>query len=174
MSMVSTCQLNPYEVISVEKKFSGLKNVIDLAGLKTYFSNLCNATFFAPTNDALASNPALVEYLAEPQNKQLLIDVLKYHVYPFAALTTSQLVPTTILPMSNGKITTIYAALYYPFVPVVQDQIQQNFDVTEGNISSSTMTYIQAINGILQPEVIYYAKYLNPPNSIWNKEQLNG
>ena len=63
--------------------------------------------------------------------------------------------------MKNDKITTIYRALYYDVVPVVQDLTQQNINVVEGNIATHCNNYIQKIGGLLLPEPIYYPQVLN-------------
>ncbi len=155
------CGYNVYQVLSLDPDLSGLKKLVDLAGLQTAVSKLKNTTLFAPTNAALANNADLVEYLSLPENKTLLTNVLLYHITA-QPLTTLELVPTRVLVMLDGRTTVIYAALYYNFLPVIQDQIQENYNVIEGNIATFCDNYIQKINGIMQPEVIYYPKRLQP------------
>ncbi len=155
------CPYNVYQVLSLDPDLSVLKKLVDLAGLQTEITNLTNSTLFAPTNGAIASNAALAEYLSQPENKQLLREVLLYHITG-KPLTTLELVPTRVLIMLDGNTTVIYAALYYSYLPVIQDRIQENYDVVEGNIATKNNTYIQKINGILQPKVIYYPKRLQP------------
>lgn len=165
------CSYNPYQVLSLDPQLSTLKYLVDLAGLKSNIENLCNSTLFAPVNAAFAAKAGLTEYLAQPENKTLLKNVLLYHITG-KPLTTLELVPTRVLDMLDGRTTVIYAALYLNFVPVIQDKIQENYDVIEGNIATKCSSYIQKINGVMQPEPIYYPKILNPPNSVWNAEQL--
>jgi len=155
------CGYNVYQVLSLDPTLSLLKKLVDLAGLQSAVANLKNSTLFAPTNAAIASNPDLVEYLSLPENKTLLQNVLLYHITG-TAFTTAQLVPTRVLTMLDGRTTVIYAALYYNFLPVIQDKIQENYDIVEGNIATFCDNYIQKINGIMQPEVIYYPKRLQP------------
>lgn len=165
------CSYNIYQVLSLDPTLSILKKYVDLAGLADTVANLKNTTFFAPNNAAFAANPGLAEYLALPENKTLLQNVLLYHIHG-QPLTTAELVPTRVLVMLDGRTSVIYAALYYNFLPIIQDKIQENYDVVEGNIATYCDNYIQKINGIMQPEVIYYPKWLNPPNSVWNAEQF--
>ena len=165
------CSYNPYQVLSLDPQLTVLKKLVDLAGLKSAVEKLSNSTLFAPTDAAFAAKAGLVEYLSEPNNKELLTNVLLYHITG-KPLTTLDLVPTRVLNMLDGSITVIYAALYLNFVPVIQDRIQENYDIIEGNIATSCGTYIQKINGVLQPKTIYYPKILNPPNSVWNAQQL--
>jgi uncharacterized surface protein with fasciclin (FAS1) repeats len=157
------CCDNPYQTISKNKDLSIFKSLIDLAGLKNDISKLKKSTIFAPTNQGLENYPAgLIKYLTDPANRELLRSVLLYHITGEGAFTTQQLESSKVLKMNNGRNTTIYRALYYNFVPVVQDLIQQNIDVVEGNIATYCNNYIQKIGGLLLPEQIYYPQVLNP------------
>lgn len=158
------CCDNPYQTISKNKDLSVLKSLIDLAGLKSAVEGLKNSTFFAPTNQGLENYPAgLIKYLTDAANRDLLRSVLLYHITGEGAFTTQQLESSKVLKMKNDKVTTIYRALYYNFVPVVQDLTQQNINVVEGNIATRCNNYIQKIGGLLLPEPIYYPQVLNPP-----------
>jgi uncharacterized surface protein with fasciclin (FAS1) repeats len=140
-----------------------LKSLIDLAGLKSAVAGLKKSTMFAPTNRGLENYPAgLIKYLTDPANRDLLRSVLLYHITGEGAYTTQQLEASKVLLMKDKRVTTIYRALYYDFVPVVQDQIQQNINVVEGNIATYCYNYIHKIGGLLLPEQIYYPQVLNP------------
>ena len=157
------CCENPYQTICKNKDLSVLKSLIDLAGLKNAVAGLKNSTFFAPTNQGLENYPAgLIKYLTDVANRDLLRSVLLYHITGEGAFTTQQLQASRVLRMKNDRFTTIYRALYYDFVPVVQDAIQQNINVVEGNIATRCNNYIQKIGGLLLPEQIYYPQVLNP------------
>jgi len=157
------CCENPYQTICKNKDLSVLKSLIDLAGLKSAVAGLKNSTFFAPTNQGLENYPAgLIKYLTDATNRDLLRSVLLYHITGEGAFTTQQLESSKVLKMKNDKVTTIYRALYYNFVPVVQDLTQQNINVVEGNIATKCNNYIQKIGGLLLPEPIYYPQVLNP------------
>lgn len=155
------CSYNVYQVICLDPSFSVLKKLIDLAGLQSAVSALKYSTFFAPSNEAFAQNTALTEYLLDPVNKTTLKNVLLYHICP-QALTTEELVPTRVLTMIDGNTAVIYAALYYNYIPIIQDKVQNNWQVVEGNIAAFCGNYIQKIPGIMQPYVIYYPKRLQP------------
>ena len=158
------CCNNVYEVLCKSKDLSTLKSLVDLAGLQCNLKNLKCSTLFAPTNAALAAtDPALVAYLTAPANRQLLRNVLLYHITnkPY---TTGELQPSLVLTMANGKRVVVYRALYYDWVPVLQDETQDRWDVIEGNIATKCNNYVQKINGLMRPEVIYYPKVLNPRN----------
>ena len=64
---------------------------VKAAGLVDTLSSPGPFTVFAPTNDAFAKLPAgTVDTLLKPQNKQMLTDVLTYHVVP-GRVSASQL-----------------------------------------------------------------------------------
>ena len=158
------CCDNPYQTICKNKDLSVFKSLIDLAGLKNVVCKLKRSTIFAPTNQGLENYPAgLIKYLTDPVNRDLLRSVLLYHITNEGAYTTQELQASKVIKMKNDKFTTIYRALYYNFVPVVQDSIQQNINVVEGNIATYCNNYIQKIGGLLLPEPIYYPQILNPP-----------
>jgi uncharacterized surface protein with fasciclin (FAS1) repeats len=63
------------------KSFNTLLAAVGAAGLGEVLSSTGPFTVFAPTDDAFAKLPAgTVENLLLPENKQKLIDILKYHV----------------------------------------------------------------------------------------------
>lgn len=158
------CCNNVYEVLCKNPDLSVLKSLVDLAGLKCTLSNLKCSTFFAPTNKGLAAMPAeLVSYLTDPANRALLKNVLCYHITgkPY---TTQQLESSLVLTMSNKVTLTVYRALYYDWIPVLQDQVQARWDVVEGNIATKCNNYVHKINGLLLPQVVYYPQTLNRRN----------
>ena len=62
-------------------KFNTMLAAVAAAGLGEVLAGPGPFTVFAPTDDAFASLPAgTVEDLLKPENKQKLIDILKYHV----------------------------------------------------------------------------------------------
>ena len=61
--------------------FNTLLAAVDAAGLSGVLSGPGPFTVFAPTDEAFAALPAgTVESLLKPENKQKLIDILKFHV----------------------------------------------------------------------------------------------
>lgn len=62
-------------------QFNSLLAAVNAAGLAEVLSGPGPFTVFAPTDEAFAALPAgTVESLLKPENKQQLVDILKYHV----------------------------------------------------------------------------------------------
>lgn len=62
-------------------QFNTLLAAVEAAGLASVLSGPGPFTVFAPTDDAFKALPAgTVESLLKPENKQQLVDILKYHV----------------------------------------------------------------------------------------------
>ncbi|MEM6519775.1 MAG: fasciclin domain-containing protein [Cyanobacteria bacterium P01_D01_bin.71] len=91
--------------------FSTLVQAIETAGLADALSSDGPFTVFAPTNEAFADLDDLlsdrygigVADLLEPENRDLLTDVLTYHVVPDAAIASGD-IPNgvTVLPSLEG------------------------------------------------------------------------
>ena len=85
-------------VASANPDFSTLVAAVAAAGLVETLQGPGPFTVFAPTNDAFAALPAgLVEKLLLPENKEVLAQILKYHVVSgkvMAADVTAGDVPT--------------------------------------------------------------------------------
>ena len=72
---------NIVEIASSDKQFSTLVTALQTAGLVETLQGPGPFTVFAPTNDAFNKLPAgTVENLLKPENKQILVDILTYHV----------------------------------------------------------------------------------------------
>lgn len=72
---------NIVEIASSDKQFSTLVTALQTAGLIETLEGSGPFTVFAPTNDAFNKLPAgTVENLLKPENKQMLVDILTYHV----------------------------------------------------------------------------------------------
>jgi len=71
------------ETAASSDQFTTLVVAIQAAGLEGTLKGDGPFTVFAPTNEAFAALPAgTVENLLKPENKELLIAVLTYHVVP--------------------------------------------------------------------------------------------
>ena len=85
-------------VASANPDFSTLVAAVDAAGLVETLQGEGPFTVFAPTNDAFAALPAgLVDKLLLPENKDVLVQILTYHVVAgkvMAADVTAGDVPT--------------------------------------------------------------------------------
>jgi len=152
---MSTCNLNPYQVIANDPTLKTLKALIDLAGFQSTVASLANSTIFCPTDASFTNNPSIYNYLVNPANINTLKQVLLYHITgkPY---TTRDLYPTRTLLMLNNSSLFILNNIYLQFVPVCKDNLNQQYNVVEGNIATSTGTYLQKIPGVLQP---YYIPY---------------
>ncbi|AFY49277.1 secreted/surface protein with fasciclin-like repeats [Nostoc sp. PCC 7524] len=77
------------EVASSSDSFTVLTKAIEAAGLSEVLQGKDNLTIFAPTDDAFAKLPKdAVRDLLKPENKEVLVKVLTYHVVPGAVLST--------------------------------------------------------------------------------------
>ncbi|MDY6784413.1 MAG: fasciclin domain-containing protein [Cyanobacteriota bacterium] len=74
---------NIVEVAQGNPNFSTLVQAVQAAELDDALSGDGPFTVFAPTNDAFNALPdEALEFLLKPENRDLLADVLKYHVVP--------------------------------------------------------------------------------------------
>lgn len=74
---------NIVDIVTSDKQFSTLATALQAAGLVDTLKGEGPFTVFAPTNDAFTKLPAgTVENLLKPENKQMLVDILTYHVAP--------------------------------------------------------------------------------------------
>jgi uncharacterized surface protein with fasciclin (FAS1) repeats len=75
--------------LSEDESFSVLVQAVKAAGLVETLSGSGEYTVFAPTNEAFAALPAgTLEALLQPENRDVLTRILKYHVVLGAANST--------------------------------------------------------------------------------------
>ena len=76
-------------IASEDSTFSTLVAAIEAADLAEVLSSEGPYTVFAPTDEAFAALPeGTVEDLLKPENKDKLVQILKYHVVPAKVLST--------------------------------------------------------------------------------------
>lgn len=123
---------NIVEVASGSESFSILVKAVEAAGLgDTLADSGSSYTVFAPTDEAFNQLPeGTLEYLLQPENKEVLQQVLSYHVLPQAVASAE---------ISGGEIESLDGGL----VTEVTDQ-----GITVNNASVITPD-IQASNGII-------------------------
>jgi uncharacterized surface protein with fasciclin (FAS1) repeats len=136
------------DIVSVaasSNSFSTLTSLIQAAGLADTLQQPGPYTVFAPTNEAFAALPAgTLEQLQQPQNRELLVQILRYHVVP-GQLTANQL--------SSGELKTVENSPVNIRVDSANNQIAVNeARVIQPNISAS--------NGVIYP----INQVLIPPN----------
>ncbi len=71
------------EFIEVDKGFSTFVEALKATGLDKALNEEGSFTIFAPINSAFETLPeGTLEKLLQPENKEKLIDILKYHIIP--------------------------------------------------------------------------------------------
>lgn len=80
---------NIVELAMGTESLSTLVTAVKAAGLVETLTGSGPFTVFAPTNEAFAALPSgTLETLLKPENKQMLIDVLSYHVVPAKVMSS--------------------------------------------------------------------------------------
>lgn len=132
MDAANTEAGNVVEVASQSETFSTLAQAVEAAGLTDTLSDSSSSyTVFAPTNQAFSQLPkGTLEYLLQPENKEVLQRVLSYHVLPEAVASSE---------ISGGEVESLDGGL----VTEVTDQ-----GVTVNNASVITPD-IKASNGVI-------------------------
>lgn len=94
--------------IAIENgNFTTLVTALQLAGLVDTLKGTGPFTVFAPTDEAFAKIPGyVVDYVTKPENKDLLVRILTYHVLPGKALAADamNLVGKTAKTVEGGEV----------------------------------------------------------------------
>ncbi len=131
-------------------------NIVDVASSNNQFSTLVSAlkagdlvnalqgegpfTVFAPTNDAFAALPeGFVETLLKPENKDLLVQTLKYHVVPGKVMSDD---------LTSGEVETLSGDKVY--VDVENGVTLDGVDVVAADIPA-TNGVIHVVDEVLLP-----------------------
>ncbi len=114
-------------------QFKTLAKAIEAAGLAETLSSEGPYTVFAPTDEAFAALPeGVLEELLMPENKEILVQLLSYHVVP-GAVTSSQI--------QSGEVETLAGESL---------AVQLGTDGTVAiNNAKVTQADIQASNGVI-------------------------
>jgi len=124
---------NLVEQAASSNQFQTLAKVVKAAGLEEALAAEGPYTVFAPTDEAFAALPkGAVEQLLLPENKQILVQLLSYHVVQ-GAVTSSQI--------KSGDIKTLAGE------PVAV-KVGEDGTVTVNN-AKVTQADIQASNGVI-------------------------
>ncbi|MBE9200371.1 MULTISPECIES: S-layer homology domain-containing protein [unclassified Nodularia (in: cyanobacteria)] len=123
--------------------FSSLTSLLQTAGLADILQQPGPYTVFAPTDEAFAALPAgTLEELQQPENRELLINILRYHVVP-GEVTANQL--------SDGELRTFEDVPINIKVDRATNQIAvNNANVIQPNVEASNGV-IHVINEVLIP-----------------------
>ncbi|ACK71274.1 beta-Ig-H3/fasciclin [Gloeothece citriformis PCC 7424] len=132
--------MNIVQVASNSESFNTLVRAAQEAGLEDTLANQGPYTLFAPTEEAFNELPdGAVDYLLQPENRDLLRQVLTYHVVP-GSITANQLSTGTVDALGGGLA-----------VRVTDDRvIVNNASVINPNIQASNGV-IHGINRVLMP-----------------------
>ncbi|MBH8567181.1 S-layer homology domain-containing protein [Nostoc sp. CENA67] len=146
---------NIVSLAASSNSFSTLTSLLQTAGLTDVLQQPGPYTVFAPTNEAFAALPAsTLEQLQRPENREVLIKILRYHVVP-GAITSSQL--------STGEVKTAEDAS----VNIKVDSATNQVSVNEARVIQPG---VQASNGIIYP----INAVLIPPNLTVSQQPQNG
>jgi uncharacterized surface protein with fasciclin (FAS1) repeats len=139
-AQTDTSQMNIVEVASSSESFNTLVQAAQAAGLADTLASGGPYTVFAPTDEAFSELPnGAIEFLTQPENQDLLRQVLTYHVVP-GEITASELQTGTVDALGGGLA-----------VLVAEDRvIVNNASVVSANIQASNGV-IHAVNRVLLP-----------------------
>ncbi|BAY99552.1 beta-Ig-H3/fasciclin [Tolypothrix tenuis PCC 7101] len=145
-STTTTPQPGGTDIVSLaasSSSFTTLTSLLKTAGLADTLQQAGPYTVFAPTDQAFAAlPPGTLQQLQQPENRETLIKLLRYHVLP-GQLTSSQL--------STGQVKTIENDPVNVQVDAANNQIAVNgARVIQANVQASNGV-IHAINQVLIP-----------------------
>ena len=130
-------------IAAASESFSSLTSLLQTASLAGILQQPGPYTVFAPTDAAFAALPAgILEELQQPENRALLIQILRYHVIP-GEVSANQL--------SDGELRTFEDVPVNITLDRATNQIAvNNANVIQANIEASNGV-IHAINEVLIP-----------------------
>ncbi|MCT7955096.1 fasciclin domain-containing protein [Laspinema palackyanum] len=101
-STMETSQQTIADIAAGSESFSTLTTALEAAGLTDTLSGEGPFTVFAPTDEAFAALPeGTLEQLLQPENRQLLVQVLTYHVVEGSVMSGD--LSTTQVPSIEGR-----------------------------------------------------------------------
>ncbi len=134
---------NIVAIASGDSTFSTLVAAINAADLAEVLSGEGPYTVFAPTDEAFAALPeGTVEDLLKPENKDKLVQILKYHVVPAKVLSTE---------IQPGAVETVEGeALEISVNPDTNEVLVNNGKVIKTDIVGSNGV-IHAVDTVMMP-----------------------
>jgi uncharacterized surface protein with fasciclin (FAS1) repeats len=131
---------NLVELAKTSGFFGTLAQAVEAAGLTDTLSQ-GNYTLFAPTDEAFsASLPSgTLEFLLKPENKNLLREVLQYHVVQGEV---------SVNELKSGRMKTLGGSVSLRVTP--EKVVVNNASITQPNIKASNGV-IHAVNRVLLP-----------------------
>ena len=133
-SPIATTDEDIADVVEDNSSLKTLANLIDEADLEDTLDDAGPYTLFAPSDQAFAALPeATRQRLLQPQNRELLREVLTYHVVP-GQLSASQLQSQEIQTLGNNPVN------------IQVDQANNQVRINDARV---TQPDIQASNGVI-------------------------
>ena len=132
---------------AIDAGLTTLAEAVTAAGLVETLRSEGPFTVFAPTNEAFANLPhGLVAELLEPDNVELLQDLLLYHVVSGAAIFSDDLRRFQRVEMANGQNTFVY---------FLGNRLKVNFSTVVARDVAATNGVAHVINRVLIPPHFY-------------------
>ncbi|MFN6560676.1 MAG: fasciclin domain-containing protein [Nostoc sp. ChiSLP01] len=122
--------------------FTTLTKALKAAGLTSALQGKDNLTIFAPTDAAFAKLPAdAVRDLLKPENKEVLLKLLTYHVVPGKVLSTD---------LKSGEVKSLEGGVINVKVDSANGVTVNDAKVTQADITASNGV-IHAIDNVILP-----------------------
>lgn len=101
-STMAMSHLTIAEIAAGSESFTTLTTALEVAGLTDTLSGEGPFTVFAPTDEAFAALPeGTLEQLLQPENREILVQVLTYHVVEGSVMSGD--LSTTQVPSIEGR-----------------------------------------------------------------------
>ncbi|QOV22494.1 fasciclin domain-containing protein [Anabaenopsis elenkinii] len=144
----ATEQTQSQDIVSIaasSEAFTSLTSLLQTANLAGILQQPGPYTVFAPTDQAFAALPAgTLEELQQPENRELLIQILRYHVVP-GQITANQLLPGELITFEDVPVN------------IQVDRATNQIVVNDANVIQPN---VQASNGVIH----VINEVLIPPN----------
>ncbi|MCU0542574.1 MAG: fasciclin domain-containing protein [Oscillatoriaceae cyanobacterium Prado104] len=125
-------------------EFKSLNSALALAGLTDTLTQPGPLTIFAPTNQAFQKNGAVYRPLLQPQNKEKLARVLKYHL--IASIVTDG-------DVNKGEVKTVEGSNVKISVTPEGVIINDNVKAIQPSIKASNGVIVRVDNLLLPPDL---------------------
>ncbi|GCL39044.1 beta-Ig-H3/fasciclin [Sphaerospermopsis reniformis] len=136
---------NVVEVAESAGNFKTLIKALEAAGLKETLQGAGPFTILAPTDEAFAKRPQdAVQDLLKPENKEILVKILTYHVIPGRVLSSD---------LKSGEVTSLQGDPIKVLVNPSKGVSVNDAQVTKADIPASNGVIHQIDNLILPPSL---------------------
>jgi uncharacterized surface protein with fasciclin (FAS1) repeats len=136
---------NVVEVAESAGNFKTLIKALEAAGLKETLQGAGPFTILAPTDEAFAKLPQdAVQDLLKPENKEILVKILTYHVIPGRVLSSD---------LKSGEVTSLQGDPIKVIVNPSKGVSVNDAQVTKADIPASNGVIHQIDNLILPPSM---------------------